>query len=67
MARKPSESQDSIARFFEQIDEHMDDNRGIFLDGDLPTLAEVKVVRRELKALATKYRERARKNRSIGS
>lgn len=64
MPRKASESQNSIARFFEQIESHMDDNKGIFMDGDLPTLTEVRVVQRELRHLAATYRERAELFRS---
>ena len=66
MARKTSDSQDSVAYLFEQIDDALGENGGNFLDSSL-TQAEVKLAQRELRALAVKYRALANDSRAVGA
>jgi hypothetical protein len=63
-ARKVSDLQDGIATFYEHLTRDVTENNGVFM-GDNFTAGQRKSIARDLKGLATTWRERADRNRSI--
>jgi hypothetical protein len=66
MARKPSESQDRVAEFFENVASAVAADGGLFMGDDLSAI-EMRAVLSRLRSLSKDFRAQASRNRSINS
>lgn len=67
MARKQSESEDRIAEFWESVAVHVEADHGLFNEDTDLTPAEIRVIVEWAQGTAYGLRQRASRNRSIGS